>query len=390
MNTESRLRAALKNTAELVEDRPRGLPVVRRRNRRPMFAPAWAAVAITAVVIASFVIRDQGELGDATTSSSPQAVGLGSSPKFYLAVYRATAGRAARFETLSTATGELLDVNKAGNHEDFIAAESVPKAAVVPKAGVKGAEYFYLLARVGAGASSSGCGDYAIRRLQFSSGGKFLSWGTTDLEFEARDNEPMQLATTKAGDEVAYSYRDCASGELQVAHRWNGTTTTWGSEKPVTSLAYTPDGQSLIIGRQTAYGKDGFQTKGELWTMKTRDPGFEPGQGQLLLATNKDIALLSNATISSDGTEVIAVFVRTGSFIPFSVAKFSLKTGKTSRFLGWFDQQATDLTQQSIDPDAPGKNVLIRSGNKIVIMGSGYPIVSRILTGPDQPIDVAW
>jgi hypothetical protein len=275
----------------------------------------------------------------------------------------------------------VIEAHAAGNNEDFVS------AAEGPTPGAKGVNSFYLMTRVGAG-DSEGCGGYAIRDIWISSEGKFLQWGGGNVGFQARDNEPIPLATTKTGNEIAYSYRDCVSGEVRVTHR-AGTETTWGSDRPVTSLAYTPDGQSLIICRQAAYGKDGFQSKGELWTMKTRDPGFEQ-HGRLLLANNKDIDVLSNATISSDGTQVIAVFARAGSFSPFSVAEFSLTTGKTSRFLGWFDRGPNDVTQQSIDPDASGKNVLIRSGNKIVIMGSGYPTVSRTLTGSDQPIDVAW
>jgi hypothetical protein len=388
MNVESRLRAALQNTAELVEDRPRPLPLARRRNPMAMFAPIWVAVAVTAVVIASFVIRDQSRLGDPIPSSSPHAVSVGSAPNYYLAVYRATAGKASRVDVVSTATGEVLFVHAAGNNEDFVAVTSVPGREEIPKSGEKGVSSFYLLTRVGA-SGREGCGTYSIRDILMSPEGKFLQWGTHDLEFEARDNEQMLLATTKAGDEIAYTYRGCGDDEPLLAHRWAGTTTTWGSANPVTSLAYTSDGQSLIIGRQASYGKDDLQSV-ELWTMKTRDPGFSPESGRLLLTDNKDIDTLYHATISSDGTQVIALFQRTGSSTPLSVAEFSLKTGRTSRFLGWFDQQTIDLRQLSVDPDASGKNLLIRSWDRIVIMGAGYPTVIRTLTASDQPTDVAW
>ena len=194
---------------------------------------------------------------------------------------------------------------------------------------------FYLLSRIGSG-GSKGCGEYEVRDIRISPEGKFLQWGTVPRRFVARDNEPMLLATTKVGDEIAYTYRDCVSGGQRVAHNWAVTSTSvWESDKPVTSLAYTPDGHSLVIGRQTG-AKRGPQPEGELWIMKTKTPGFQPGEGRRLLADSEDIATLYYATISPDGKQVIALFERAGPFVPFVVAEFSLETGQTSRFLGWF------------------------------------------------------
>ncbi len=400
MNVEDRLTAALRGTAELVEDRPRPLPTASRRlstaSRRhgiPRFMPAWAALIIALVVLGPFILSD-GELTAPVPMSSP-SLDIGAAPEFYVAVYRATEVRKSRFEVRSTATGAVLDVNDAGNGEDFVSIASIPDD------GREAMSSFYLLTRLGTGIQP-GCTRYTIYGVQISADGRFSGWGGGAVMFEALDGTPANLATTPRGDEIAYSYEGCGRkeivggteihqgtglvGEPMIAHHWAGSTTIWGAEGEVRNLAYTPDGHSLAVFRRRD-AEAGEALRSELLLVRTAEPADTT---PLLNRTDGGDGPLVNAMITPDGKRAVAVFGEPdGSGTRLSVAEYPLGEGGPS---------ARDLLEPAVDYPVAGPVLLKQhpSGPELLLQAGdttlfhGGMVKALVSSTEETPADVAW
>jgi len=400
MNVEDRLRAALHGTADLVEDRPRPLPAVLRRRGIPRLLPVWAALVVALVMLGPFVLPD-GEPDTPIPVSSP-SLDIGAAPEFYVAVFSGEAERlGSRFEVRSTATGELLDTNYAGNGEKFVSIASIPDD------GQKEASSFYLLTRLGAGLLP-GCTKYTIYSIQISAEGRFTQWGTGSISFEALDGTPANLTTTPKGDEIAYSYKSCgrtvvkgnsthrigdgANGERLIAHHWAGTTTFVRAEGKVLNLAYSPDGHSLAVF-QRHDAEAGEEPRSELLLTRTANPD----DATVLLKEDDDSGLvggdsatLANAMITPDGKHVVAVFIgEYASGTHLSIGEFSLN-GELLRTVRPLDPpidgSADDIGRLKQHPS--GSQLLLQAGD-MTLFHKGE-IKALITSDGEDPADLAW
>ncbi|GAA0939840.1 hypothetical protein [Actinocorallia libanotica] len=401
MNVEDRLKAALHGTAGLVEDRPRPLPTAARRRRIPRFVPVWAALIVALVMLGPFVLPD-GESNAPIPMSSP-SLAIGSAPEIYVAIYGATKERKSRFEIRSTATGELRQVNEAGNGESFVS------IAAIPDDGKEGISSFYLLTRLGAG-TLPGCTKYTVYGLQISADAGFSSWGGSTVTFEAVDGTPANLATTPKGDEIAYSFEGCGRKVIEgdteryvggvgvpgvplFAHHWAGATTTWNAGGKVLNLAYSPDGHSLAMFRLRD-AEAGREAQRELLLMRTANPDDTT---TLLRWTEesgirKDGAVRRpiNAMISPDGKKVVVVFSGPdGSGTRLSVAERPIGGKGLS-----FREPLTPVVDHPVDGPVlvkqhpSGPELLLQAGATTLFHGGKIKAV--IPSIEETPADIAW
>ncbi|GAA2719406.1 hypothetical protein [Actinocorallia aurantiaca] len=401
MNVEDRLRAALHGTADLVEDRPRPLPAVRRGRGITRFLPAWAALVVALVVLGPFVLPD-GE-PDAPIPASSPSYAIGSAPEFYVAVYGAEEGRPSRFEARSTATGEVRDVNYAGNRESFVSIASIPDDER------KGVSSFHLLTRLGPG-FQPGCAKYTVYNIGFSAEGRFTQWGTGSISFVALDGTPANLATTPKGDEIAYSYESCgrkvvegntehyvgdgATGERKIAHHWAGTTTIWGAEGKVLNLAYSPDGHSLAVFRQRDI-EGGEEPRNELLLMRTADPSDTTSlleeAGNAPFQTDGAGPLLSNAMITPDGKKVLTLSSEpheAGTGYEIKESPLSKGEARSWGLLTAISVESYGNPRTLLKQHPSGPEVLFQIGIKTLMHGSQG---TRTITIEEEPPDdLAW
>ena len=401
MNVEDRLKAALHGTAGLVEDRPRPLPATTPRRRGiPRFVPAWAAFVVALVMLGPFVLPD-GE-SDAPIPMSSPSIAIGSAPEFYVAIYGATKERKSRFEIRSTATGELRQVNEAGNGESFVS------IAAIPDDGKEGSRSFYLLTRLGAG-TMPGCTKYTVYRIVITTDGSFSSWGTSSITFEAVDGTPANLATTPKGDEIAYSFEGCGRreikggtehhigngvpGETRIAHHWAGTTTFWDAGGRVLNLAYSPYGRTLAAFLQGRAVKDGESPSAQLRLTDVGNPrsGFTDGtENDIVLGADDGFGLV-NAMFSPEGKKIVALRSESRQFVTeYKVTEFPLPgAGGGPRSLGSLklpvDHPANPhvLMEQHPSSDA----LLLQVGDTTLLhIGQQGHAIAR----GEAPADLAW
>jgi hypothetical protein len=397
MNVEDRLRAALHGTADLVEDRPRPLPTVRRR--RPWLMPLWSALVVALVVAVPFGLPERKATAPVppdpaagtdspgiTVRTAPPNFTIGAAPKFYVTVYRGQGGERSRFEVRSTDTGAVQGTNYADSGESFLAIAPVPEPVTAK------ARYFYLLARVGE-STSSGCAKYTIRHLSISAEYGFDNWSTSSLDFEAADGGPMALATTPAGDEVAYSFRDCREdGGWRIGHRWAGTTTTWSTGgKAVQNLAYFPDGQTLAASLRSTGMETGEAPHVELRLTRVGDPraGFADGtENIVVLGPSGDLV---DAMITPDGRKALALRRRPRTTGPgYELQEFPLGEG-VSRSRGPLPMAVADGPENLrtlLKQHPSGQEVLFQLGDETILHGSQGSSITK--TGEEAPDDLAW
>ncbi|MCD0451107.1 hypothetical protein LO762_18160 [Actinocorallia sp. API 0066] len=386
MTVEDRLRAALRDTGDLVADRPRPLRhTPRQRARWQRLLPLWSALAAALVVLMPSALPDDTRDTD-VRAAVPD---IGAAPPFFVAVHRGQGAAPARFEVRATATGALLDTNAAGGGEDFLA------VAPVPEDGDPDARTYLLLVREST-ATAPGCATYGVRRIAISAGGRFTSWGTEPVAFEAADTGPHRLATTPKGDAIAYSYRSCRPGwvtsegvegpvgEARIAHRWKDTTTTWPSGGEVLGLAYTPDGRDLAVFRKEA--EDG---RGELLVVRTADPDDVTTPlarvGGDALHDRLAPARLSQAMITPDGARIICVFGEPwGSGTALSLVEAAGGSARPLGPPGSLRAEGPVLLAQH----PKGTELLLQAGGRTIRHVDGTDTV--IVPDGATPADIAW
>ncbi|WP_106396882.1 hypothetical protein [Actinocorallia populi] len=400
MNVEDRLKAALQGTAKLVEDRPRPLPAAPRRQGLPRFMPAWAALVVALVVLGPFVLPD-GE-PDAPIPMSSPSLAIGTAPEVYVAVYGATENRKSRFEIRSTATGELRQINEAGNGESFVS------IAAIPDDGGKEGNSFYLLTRLGAGTQPR-CTQYTVYRIQISTDGNFSSWGTNSITFEALDGTPANLATNSKGDQIAYSYEGCGrkvreggiethigdglSGEQRIAHHWAGTTTSWYADKLVRNLAYSPDGRTLAAFLQSRDAKDGGAPSAQLRFTNVGNPhsGFtDERENEIALGADNGFGLV-NAMFSPDGKRIVALRSESRQFVrEYKVTGLPLpRAGGGPRSLGSLKLSVDHPANLHVLMEQhPSSEALLFQVGDTTFLHIGQQ--SHIIAIGEAPSDLAW
>ncbi|GAB2830549.1 hypothetical protein GCM10022221_31590 [Actinocorallia aurea] len=376
MNVEDRLRAALRGTADLVEDRPRPLPAARRRIGRRFVVPAWSALAAAVVMLTPSALPDHpGGPGGPDAVASADG-GIGAAPQFFVAIYPATEFREARWESRRTASGEVLGGAPAGPGEMYVSVTGVPEHRAAA------ARSFLLLTRTGEG-SRPGCARYRVYAIHLDDDGRFLSWNPEDVDFEAADGAPAHLATTAKGDEIAYSYRECGvPGGQRIAHHWNGTTTTWDAGGSVLSLAYTPDGQGVVVFQR---GDDG----GELLVSRT----YDPSDTTVLLrehakALGDHAGDLLSAGLTPDGERITAVLgAPAGGVSVLRVAELR----KNGDLLGvTYREPAVETPRDGavqVDQHRGGPELLVQAGGTILLPGS---VSKAVVLDDPPPTDLAW
>lgn len=398
MNVEDRLKAALHGTAGLVEDRPRPLPTAARRRRIPRFVPVWAALIVALVILGPFVLPD-GESNAPIPMSSP-SLAIGSAPEIYVAIYGATKERKSRFEIRSTATGELRQVNEAGNGESFVS------IAAIPDDGKEGISSFYLLTRLGAG-TLPGCTKYTVYGLQISADAGFSSWGGGAVTFEAVDGTPANLATNSKGDQIAFSYEGCGrkkvvdgvetqvgdavTGEQVIAHHWKGTATLWRTWGKVLNLGYSPDGRTLAAFLQPREAKDGEAPSAQLRLTDVSNPrsGFTDGtENEIALGADDGFGLV-NAMLAPDGKSVVALRSEPNrSFTTYKATEFP-RTEGGPRALGSLTLAAEDAAEPPfLMKQQPSSEALLVQIGGTTLLHLGRQ--SHVIAMGEAPLDLAW